>query len=697
MKINLHETPYVPVYKRVSCFYIPALFVITTVLLDVIMYINMHWSFPPAYIFSLSIVLLIAALVSLCRYKWLQTVLCSLLLGWQLTTTISNIIAQDTCMEIFSLETLKSIIMAFGNADSVILNLWFLVPIVLLVVAYVVMVVLVMWFCRTPRAYHRSNRQAFLCGALAFMSFFSYTLAYSCSPSYRKGSEYYVANLSNQKFLYDTFGNRVSSLRTFGSYSYYIDNLLYLLGGKTDATKALKLTVDDFTANEFALSEDEVLDEGYNLIMVLMETFEREAINKYTMPNLYEFMQQSCVDVNGYYSMERTCFTDYIGQTGMHALGEEWWSNYGDVAVPHSLANIFNRSHYVTASFHDTNGTVYNRNKYFKSAFGFQSFNNYDTYDNPRYTEPEHFGLNPDELLFKANLDKIAPSDQNFYSYVIGVSTHAVNPKFHFNEYPEYQDGVQCIQKNWVELTEMYPVLLSQDADAVQMALNYLLGGYSFDQGFGALIDHLKTTRNKKGELLIEKTAIVMFGDHYYYVNPDVLKPENDDPRGLVGNRCPFIVYNPRQVVDAQTGMTQADNAKLDKPANCGVVMNRFTSTMDIYPTVCSLFGIVTDQQLTYGHSIFDPADSLGVGYLNSFTWGATGYDEKTDTWQIWRTLNFVDFDGEQLSAAQIKAVTPLVNRTYASIYLNMSLFRSNGFKDLEKAFYQLGSVKNPE
>ncbi len=671
MKYGLYGTHYVPCYKRVSYLYIPALFVISAILLDVIMYSNMHWGFPSAYIFSLSLILIIAALISLIRYKWLQTVLCSLLLGWQVTTTIANIIAYTTCTEIFSLETLMSLGMAFNNAEAVVLDLWFLVPIILLVIVYIAAVVLIMWFCRVPRGYRYTNKHALLCCAMAFVSFFGYTLSYSTLPNYQEGSEHYFNNLSNSKFLYDTFANRVSTLRTFGSYSYYLDNLIYLCGGKTDIATALKLP-EDFTPNEFALNDDEVLGEGYNLIMVLMETFEREAVNPITMPNLYQFMRESCVEVNGYYSMERTCFTDYIGQTGMNAWGKEWWSNYYDVKIPHSLANIFNRSNYVTQTFHNTDGECYNRNNWFEPTLGFQKFNNFTTYDNPRYSK---YALNPDELLFKANLDQIAPADKNFYSYIISVSTHALNAKYDYHDY--YPEATAYIEQpeNWEKLTAMFPTLVSTDANRRQLALNYLAGTYSFDQGFGALIDHLKTTRGKDGKLLIETTAIVMFGDHYYYANPGVLI-ETETP-SLMGNRCPLIVYNPRM----------ADTKK-------GTTINRFTSTMDIYPTVCSLFGIITDQSLTYGHSIFDPTPSLGVGYINGYTWGSNGYDAENDSWQIWCTADFKHYLGERIDDDQIAEVEKEVNRVYASIYSNQSLLDQDAFQDLTKSqVYRLSSA----
>ncbi|MBS7401528.1 MAG: sulfatase-like hydrolase/transferase [Eubacteriales bacterium] len=723
MKMDLHDTARVPFYRRVSYLFIPALFVVSSVLLEVMMFAIMGMAFPKAYVFSLSIVLIIAALVALIRKKWIQTIFCSLLFAWQLTTSISNIIAYDVCMEIFSLETLKTLIMAFGNAGAVNIDYLFLVPIVALIVVYVVGVILIMMFCRAPKTKRPNTWQAIFCGVLAFVSFFSYTLAYSGLSDYKKGHNYYVANLSNEKFLYDTFSNRVSSLRTFGSYSYYLDNFLKICGVKAKMTDTLKVKLnEEFKANTFALPEDQTLSEGDNLIMVLMETFERAAINPVTMPNLYAFMKQSCVEVDGYYSIERTCFTDHIAQTGMHESGKELWNNYGNVTIPHSLGNIFQRSGYQTKAFHNYDGRSYQREKIFTSRLGFDSFTDFNDYDNPHYTA--HCGLNSDKELFVENMNEIAPADKNFYSYLISVSTHALNAsRFNLGDYyPEIfeylfseknADGSK--NENWEALKQIYPVLANGNATEVLTAKNYLAGTYNFDLGFGALLEHLRTTTDETdplGRKLIETTAIVMFGDHYYYVNPFALESENKNPRDLMGNRSPLIVYNPKQKINAT--LTQGQNAH--KPANervnGGYTIQRFTSTMDIYPTTCSLFGIQTDQQLTYGHSIFSTEQSIGVGYLGGYTWGAldetdgstikqyayrgiTYYDKKVN-WQLWRTLDFVEFNGVALTPEQIEQVAPLVNRTYASVFLDTSLYDSNGFKDLAKSkAYHLRKVED--
>lgn len=707
MRIKLHDATYVPFYRRVSYLFLPALFVLTSVLLEIIMFAFMHIAFPEAYIFSLSLLLIIAALVALIPNKWVQMVICTLLLGFQVTTTISNVISNATCDEIFSLETFKTFGAAFNAAGAISLGFWFLIPIIALLVVYIVCVVLIMYFCRVPRTYKQHNIwRPILCGLLAFVSFFSYTVAYSSLPSYKNGIENYVANLSNKKYIYDAFNNRVANLHTFGSYSYYFNNLIKLFGYNNKNTVA---EVTELQPNTFALDDNEVLGEGYNLIMVLMETFERAAINPVTMPNLYRFMQESCVEVDGYYSIERTCFTDHIGQVGMHASSKEMWNNYGDVVVPHSLANIFNRSEdYVTAAFHGYDGNFYDRNKIFTKNFGFQSFNDFTTYTNGNERYTTTFAVNSDELLFKRNLNKIAPANDNFYSYIISISTHSVDAsRYNLRDYyPAYFDYIERAE-NWDVLTKLYPVLLSEDPIKVLTAKNYLAGTCSFDLGFGALLEHLKNTPDQKhpSKKLIETTALVMFGDHYYYANPTALKPENENPSELIGNRCPFIVYNPRQRVEdpaTHSQTTQATNAIKTNPENCGLTLRRFTSTMDIYPTVCSLFGVQTDQQLTYGHSIFDEYhDSLGVGYLGGYTWGVTGYDGSTEeaytyngvnytyekvNWQIWRTLDFVNFNGVTLTKKQVAEVTPLVNRTYASIFFDTSMYEQNGFKYLEKS-----------
>lgn len=648
--------------KKYSYFYIPLWYLLLSVILDVVMYAFMGLPMPSHYFYSLAIMIVIAALLCLTQRKWLQITITAPLFSLQVFFCAANVLCYTSLAEVFSLESFYSIYNAFVASKSGSFNVGIIVTAIGLLAAYVIGVVLICGLCKRP-VVKRRIWQPLLCLTLVGVTILGNLVGYWTLPGYAVNS--YLQNLSNTKFVYDTFLARETNLKTFGTYSYYFNNLLNLCFGKTSPIKALNLNLTDAPEPD-AFEYDTIaqVPEGTNLIMILMETFERAAVNPITTPNLYNFMREKCLDVNGYYSIERTCVTDYISQTGMHALGQEMWSNYGNVSIPFSLANIFNRADYVTSAFHNYDGGFYNRDKFFPQALGFQNFYDYHVLSNQFNS---YFNGNRDEDLFKENLTRIAPADQNFYSYVISISTHGISSSVDTSEV--YGAEFAYIDQHLDELAPYFPWLTSPKASERQAIKNYLAGSISFDTGFGALLKYLQETEDKKnpGKKLIETTAIVMFGDHYYYMNPYAVNPENDNPNALNGNRSPFIIYNPANPV--------------------GQTITRFTATMDIYKTVCSLFGIVTDRQITYGNSVFTSAPTIGVGYLNGRVWGGVGAD-------AWTTTDFVHFDGAALTAAEIAAYGQQADAVFLKVITDMVLLKRNGFQDLAKCQYNLPWVK---
>ncbi len=682
-------------YKKYSYLYLPALYLVLGVLLDVTMYAFMGLPFPSDYLYSLAIMTVVAAVLCLTQRKWVQVTFVSLLLAVQLFTCVANILSYGSLSEVFSWETIHSIVNAVIASTSARIDTTFVIPLVALAVVYVVAVILICHYFKTP-VVKRQRRvlQPVLCALLVATSLLTYGVAYWTLPAY---ADQYLDNLTNRKFVYDTFSNRVQSFKMFGSYSYYLNNLLALMSLKSAVTTAdtFGITVKDYQPDSYGYETIAQMPKGDNLIMILMETFERAAINPYTMPNLYQFMHENCYTVDGYYSIERTCLPDYLSQTGTHVLGKEMWSAYGDTEIPFSLANIFNRAGYTTNAFHNGDGSFYNRNNLYTKALGFDHF--YDYYAlSTQYKA--HFNGNKDELLFEENLTKIAPADQDFYSYVVSISTHGLAPNINLQSL--YPDEFALIEQNYDELADLYPWLTSNDKDKVQIVKNYLAGTVTFDRGFGALIAYLRktddlTVTNADGShpKLIETTALVMFGDHYYYLNPLVVQKEPTvaNPNDLIGNQCPFIVYNPYALNDnpeVNPGrVTYATNALAGEQAQpLGQTIKRFTATMDLYKTTCSLFGIVTDQQLTYGHSIFTDQQSVGIGYINGYIWG------ETSDGKAWRTVDYQEFAGVTPSATELAAVEPLLTQTFNSIIANMTLYEGTGFKNLTKSYYTLGS-----
>lgn len=626
------------------------------------MYGYMGLSIPSNYVYSLFLMIILTALVCLTQRKWLQMLILTPFFALQVFFSISNILSYNSLSEVFSLESFLSVVNAILASKSGSYSFAFLIPVILLVAVYVVGAIIIIVKCKTP-VIKKRLWQPIICASLVVVSLLCNLICYWSLPAYNK---IYIQNLNNTRFIYDTFSNRIINFKMFGTYSYYFNNLLQIMSLKKRANDALQIEVQtEFNPDAYGYESlaEQQLDAGNNLIMILMETFELAAINEITMPNLYQFMQESCTSVDGYYSIERTCFTDYISQTGTHALGTEMWSSYGDVEIPFSLANIFNRADYVTSAFHNSDGSFYGREKVFTEALGFQHFYDWDDYDgeyNSKHQSP-YFNANKDETLFKENLSRIAPTDQNFYSYVISISTHGLVPMVDLrNDYPEEFAKIEK-PENLARLQEWYPWLKSNNQSEVRAIKNYLAGTMSFDQGFGALLAHLRDND------LLAKTAIVLFGDHYYYMSPHAVAPE--DKVGLIGNKCPLIIYNPKDPV--------------------GRTVTRFTATMDLYKTVCSLFGVVTDQQLTYGHSalvddqIYPDNQTIGIGYINGYTWGPD-----------WRTSDFKTFDGRDLNQdpTALAACVAIANREYNAIIANMALYAGNGFKDLDKCYYTLNS-----
>ena len=674
--VTLHPMTIILPYRRYSFLYIPALYFL--VLLDVVMYAVMGLPFASDYRFSLVLMFTVAALLCLTRRKWLQIVFSAILLGVQVFTCVANIIAYTTLAEVFSWETITSLENAAGAAKSVTIPLWFILPLIAIIAGYIVGVVLICVYCKTPRqAVGRAWQTGVVCVLLA-VGLLTNNLAYSTLPAYDDTS--YVQNLSNKKFIYDTFYNRVQSFKLFGSYSYYLNNLLQIVGAYSNREALRNFGIDvqtELQPDTVGYDQIPQLHQGDNLIMILMETFEREAINPITMPNLWNFMHQSCYEVDGYYSIERTCIPDYLSQTGLHALNYEMWSKYRQVEIPFSLANMFKRAGYTTSVFHDGEGSFYSRNQLHTKALGFEHFYDYKTLGEGNYSN-ECFNYNRDEDLFVNNLERMAPADQDFYSYIISISTHALWPGYDIST--RYPDEFKLIDDNLAALKALYPWLSSTDPDEVQIIKNYLAGTASFDQGFGVLLKRLRETDDltNPGKKLIETTAIIMFGDHYYYAQPQAVVPENDNPAELLGNRCPMIIYNPYASSPEQPDVTYAANTLAKQPQSLGQTIQRFTATMDIYKTACSLFGIVTDQQITYGHSVFADQPSVGIGYINGAIWGITDGEP-------WRTTDFQTFWGKTLTPAEIDAVVPMVDKTYRCIMANMVLLETNNFKYMSK------------
>ncbi len=643
----------------------PILYIVFSILFDVFMFLFMGLLFPSDYIFSLIIIIIISLLLALIKNIKLQVIMLSILLFLHGFLCICNITSFINVNEIFSLESFSTIFMAVTAKNSGTINMFACLLYIIMITSFVVCGAYLVNQNKNKIQYYRANKislrktesirvnknikNSIVFFALSVLIVFSYMFSYTGLGAYNNT---YFDNFTNKKFAYDTFLNRMVNLTSFGSHSFYLSNTLSLLNLKG---------VNSFYAEEHYPSEIDdfeyetinTLNRDNNLIMILMETFQKDAIHPLITPNLVDFLDMS-TSIDGYYAIERTCMTDYLSQTGMHAYGSEMWNTYPDTEMPMSLANTFKRSGYESVNaFHNFDPDFYARETVFTQSLGFDNF--YGMYDMAEYDE-DIFSKNKDSVMFESQLSNIAPSDESFYSYIISISTHSLSGLISLEEI--YPEEYAKINANIEELSLLYPRLKSGTSDEVQRIKNYVAGAMNFDAGFGLLIERLKNTVGKDGRKLIDSTAIVMFGDHYYYGAPNILLPENQST-GELGNKLPFIIYNPNNTVEQR-----------------GIEISKFTSNMDIYKTVASLFGVPTNTQYTLGVSALTSKKSIGIGYLNSKIWG--------EDWII----DFSKTSGEGIPVESLEYYKDRINQSFEIIIENTELFKKNEFKDKQDAIY---------
>ena len=161
---------------------------------------------------------------------------------------------------------------------------------------------------------------------------------------------------------------------------------------------------------------------------------------------------------------------------------------------------------------------------------------------------------------------------------------------------------------------------------------NYVAAAMELDKAIGEILNYLKTTTDQNGTPLIENTVIVLFGDHnaYYYELSDYIKDltDPDTTRKYTDLfRVPLMI--------------RVGNKLQDKPLSERLI-EKFTCTADIIPTIYDLLGINYFENMLYGTSIFSEetsvlysraydvfiTDKMYFYNLNNVIWQSTEVDD---------------------------------------------------------------------
>lgn len=373
------------------------------------------------------------------------------------------------------------------------------------------------------------------------------------------------------------------------------------------------------------------ISEGNNVVTILVESMEwfsfiqdsslypnghsglTEEQLDYLFPNLRSFYNNGVV-LNNFYAREKTDISENLSIIGSYPTNAYINYDFPNNTIPFSLPNILKTldEDIVQNSFHNGFKNYYNRNTEHKSL-GFESFTAAeDLYKMGMTNWASKGNRNLDSEMINAAKDEMFPTDKRFNTYITSITMHGM--------YYE-RDNL----KKWYEKIDSINAIPKSDDENHNNFRNYVAAVMEFDCALGLIIEDL----DNKG--LLEKTTITIFGDHntYYqglsnYVK-DIYGYKDDNYTNLY--RVPCIIY---------------DNNLSHQ------IIDKFTTTTDIVPTLLDLLGISYYSNLYFGHSVFSETESILY---------SRAYNIFLDKELYFNSLNSIHYKSKKVDSSYLKEI----------------------------------------
>ena len=390
--------------------------------------------------------------------------------------------------------------------------------------------------------------------------------------------------------VYENFTDTRSSLSLLGLYHYtFRDVQLVLFPGGGSLSEAEEAEIADFAGQRG--HQDNAMSgalAGKNLILIQLEAIDTWMVDY--MPNLKAVKEQSLVFSNHYtpaYITAGTFNTEFIVNAGiLPGSSGTPTSVYTRNAFPSSLANLFREQGYTAESFHGSEGGVYNREQIHLNL-------GYEAYHSGSDMGMEDYTMDSDLMVAFDDMTDEAP----FFTFIITYSGHG-----------PYSDE--------------NPIYLAHADEAKAEAART-------DGHYVHAVAHAKETDAFIGELmdaleeknLLEDTAVAFYADHYnYYMLDDDL---NMDIKG----------------VDSLNLLQHTDFFIYSKDLEPGSV-EKYTSSIDVLPTLANLFGLRADYAYLTGDDAF--SQEGGYVFFNDNTWVGTEADVSAEILQRRRVSDLI-------------------------------------------------------
>ncbi len=394
--------------------------------------------------------------------------------------------------------------------------------------------------------------------------------------------------------LYSDFTNINHSMRISGLYQYTARNLSIASGFErwvetSSVHKRLDEIFQERKMQGIGLDKNEMSGKfaGKNLIMIMLESIDTWMITEDYMPHLYSVKKES-ISFDNHYSPSfisaATFNSEFMALTGLipPTAGIKH-SAYTTNNFSMSLPALFRRSGYRADSFHSAEPIIYNRGAIHKNI-GFSSYNCH-----------YHMGMDDymlDSQLIRAYHKMVA--QEPFFDFLITYSGHGPYTEELSNiSEPHYERAFEAVKPSGIAASQ-------ENMDEYTRAIAHAMETDGF---VGELMDRLKS------DGLIDNTVLIFFSDHYSKYLTDtqfIMELKGVNATDLLSN-TPFFIYS--KDIEPKT-------------------IRKYTSTIDIYPTIVNLFGLDSDLSYFVGDDMFGEKGNYVM--FRNYAWydGQTYYSE---------------------------------------------------------------------
>ncbi|MBQ9728391.1 MAG: LTA synthase family protein [Clostridia bacterium] len=321
-------------------------------------------------------------------------------------------------------------------------------------------------------------------------------------------------------------------------------------------------------------------------------------------PNLYDFYKKS-VAMTNFHSREKTDISEVFSIMGSYPTGAYVNYDYEDNVLPYTVPNIMKNINpdLQARSFHNGWKSFYNRET-IHDNFGFEYLTDmHDMEDMAKelvkdgvteeqiftdyYTEQGERNL--DSEMVQICKDSMFPTDKQFCTYITTITMHGMY--YHRDNIADKRAllTAKYMEENpTAQLDENGEIIFENEPD--EILFNYISTVLDFDLALGYMMQDLEQKQ------LLDDTTIVLFGDHntYYHELSSYTKgiyDYNDTDKKFTDlYSVPFMIYD----------------SKLEHQ-----IIDKFTCTADIVPTLLDLMGIRYYTNMYYGTSVFSAEESV--------------------------------------------------------------------------------------